>query len=150
MNTDTRLAAGHVSVVTITGSSSYLIKNFTKPSDVGAANPWKCNTVPPHAAVRKIALSSKVTGQGYYLSSLTFKVFTFGMRDYFKDTFYAGSETSYSANVTAALYTASNEVFYMQCTMIMPDWGELARSGQQIAIGYRDVVWQLTTGVQIT
>lgn len=150
MNIDVYLAPGHIDVSTLTTGTTYLLRAFTHTSDMGAGNLWYCNTIPPHHQTRRVAMSGKVQGQGYYISSLDFDVFTFGMRDHFKDTYFSGSETTFSANVTVGLYTASNEVFYLQGVMVMPDWGQLARGGQQIAIGYQNVSWRLLNGVQIS
>lgn len=150
MKTTFRLGAGHISVATLTGSSAYLIKNFPLQADMNVQHIWYCDASPPRMPLRRMSASSKMLAHGDYLSRLTFKVFTFGMRDYFKDTFYGGSETALDAPVTVGLYTASDEPIYLQARMLMPNWGELADSGQQISRGYRNVVWFLVAGEQIT
>lgn len=145
MNRAVRIKAGHVTVANIDADSAALLQNFAVQTDMGANKAaWNCNiTIPRRASVRT-ALSGKTSGQGYYGAALEFKVMTFGMVDYFRDTFLATSNES--GLVTVKLYDQTNTAIYLQCTMVQPDF----QATTQNAIGYQDVVWNLIRGVVIT
>lgn len=140
-----RFKTTHVSKATLDADSNSILQNFPVQTDMNAiAALWNANiTVPRRASVRT-SLSGTTRGQGYWGFGVSFDVMTFGMVDYWLDTFCA--TTNESGLITAKVYDETNTARYYQATLIKPDFQSLT----QIAIGYQNVQWNVIYGVEIT
>lgn len=145
MNKAVRIKTGHVTVANIDADIAALIQNFAVQTDMGANKAaWNCNLiVGRHASVR-IPLSAKARGQGYIGLSVFLKGMTFGMVDYFLDTFMA--TTNEYGLITIKSYNETNAAKYYQGVMQKPDF----QNTKQNEIGYEDVLWPILKGVEIT
>lgn len=145
MERTVRFKTGHVTAANIDADSNALLQNFPVQTDMNAnAVLWNCNvTIPRRAAVRT-ALSGLVRAQGYWGFAVNFDIMTFGMVDYWLDTFCA--TTNEYGLITAKVYNETNAAKYYQATLLKPDFQSLT----QVAIGYLDVKWAFIYGVEIS
>ena len=142
---DYRIVTAHVNVATLTGSDDYLIRNFPKQDDMKTALLWMAlDHTPPEYVIINTSISGKRQGQGKLRSAFIFRGMTYDMVEYWLDEFLpSGAKTG---NVTVATYDEIDAIFYMQCKIQRPDFSSIEKN----IIGYPEVIWSLTSGVEIT
>ncbi len=86
---DYRFASGHVSYATITGSSTYILRNFTRATDQPKDLEWYIAETPPidDAAFFSGSLSGNTGGNGLPFIDLYLSGVTPGMVAYWNTTF---------------------------------------------------------------
>lgn len=102
MSTAIRLAAGNITAYDLLNTESYLIRNWTRQSDMSPAIQWLA--VQPNKPMARVARPSLEIGVGRYYSKfasdIQFPVMTKGMIQYVATNIFGGNDNS-SVQVTA-------------------------------------------------
>lgn len=122
-----RLRSGTQAVGSIT--STYAVTNWTVQSDQQVNNqivvPWVApyQMLPPEYSRIIIAADGTQTGDGYVRGVFgPFVYWTFGMMDYFLDTYL--STTAYSAAGSLMVYDITDTAIYLNATIYRPIIGQ--------------------------
>jgi hypothetical protein len=144
-----RLAAGHISEATITGSSSYLITNFTPASDQVNWAWLEPEYIPMHRLRSAEALDSSLNDDGYFESYLRFNRLTQGQVAYI-DTNHLTSGSWGRNTVYMPKRGGTLSAFQVYMHKFKEDAIRIDRMG--IAVDkdvYYDVVYALKRGVEV-
>lgn len=140
-----KISAGTLTVAGMAGVTA--ITSFSLQSDqVGGFPPWTAPrvTLPSRHTQRAFTLSGKQVGLGYRSLEWSFDFWTFGMMDYWLDTFLASGGTRiYSNLVTILSYDETNTAEYLTCTLHFPEF-------EQVHYGWKNINFKFTMGAVIT